>query len=148
MAADSLLVDTNILLTATSPSRRLHRQALEVLDEWPSRVRLCTSGQILREYLVVATRPEEDNGLGLEQEEALANVRAFLERMRFLDEGRAVHERLRGILLEVDCAGKQIHDANVVATAQSHAVGSVLTQNADDFRRFAHLVEVVPLTDG
>jgi predicted nucleic acid-binding protein len=52
----TVLLDTKVLLSATTPSRRLHRAALRV-NEWPNRgFILVTSPQVLREYLVVATR--------------------------------------------------------------------------------------------
>ena len=37
MDGDADLVDTNVLLTATTPARALHGKALEVLNEWPAR---------------------------------------------------------------------------------------------------------------
>lgn len=37
---------------------------------------LDTSGQIVREYLAVATRPVTANGLGMPQLDAVANARA------------------------------------------------------------------------
>lgn len=64
-AADRVFVDTNVLLAASDPSRPHHHQALHVFDRWPSEgVMLLASGQVLREYLVVATRPLQANGLG------------------------------------------------------------------------------------
>jgi len=61
----AVLVDTNVLLSATAPLRRLHRAALVVLNDWPNQgIDLTASGQVFREYLVVATRPLEVNGLG------------------------------------------------------------------------------------
>jgi len=143
----SVLLDTNVLLEATTPARALHRAARRVLDDWPNRgVRLCVSGQILREYLVVATRKQEVNGLGLAVGDALANVAAFVGRCRFLAEDQQVAERLRKLLRDVACSGKQVHDANVVATCLAHGVGGVVTANLGDFERFDHLVEVRPLS--
>ena len=141
MAVETVLVDTNILLTATTPARARHRDALEILNEWPNRgVRLCTCGQVLREYLVVATRRPEENGLGLKVRAALKNVAEMAGRMRFLDEDSEVAERLRELLHEVDCSGKRVHDANLVAIANRHGVATVITANVDDFDRFhAHL---------
>ena len=147
MHDSAVLVDTNVLLTATTPSRTLHKRALKVLNQWPNRVRLCTSGQILREYMVVATRPLLDNGLGLTRRDALANVDSFVERMLFLEEGWTVHQRLTTLLRTAECAGKQIHDANVVATALSHGVGGVLTENVDDFRFYSEMVNILDLRD-
>ncbi len=146
--ARPVFIDTNVLLTATSPERVFHAHAVRVLDDWPNRgIPLCTSGQILREYLVVATRPSELNGLGLGTSEALENVNAMRARMRFLNESRAVFARLRALLDDADCSGKQIHDANVVATALSHGVQRILTSNTQDFERFTALVEVLELDE-
>jgi predicted nucleic acid-binding protein len=56
--AERALLDTNVLLAATDEGRDQHARAIETLDEWPAAgTTLYTSGQILREYLAVATRP-------------------------------------------------------------------------------------------
>jgi predicted nucleic acid-binding protein len=56
----AVLVDTNVLLSATAPLRPLHRAAIAVLNDWPNQGSiLATTTQVLREYLVVATRPVE-----------------------------------------------------------------------------------------
>jgi predicted nucleic acid-binding protein len=79
----AILVDTNVLLSATAPLRPLHRAALTVLNDWPNQgMVLATTSQVLREYLVVETRPAEVNGLGLGVDDALSNVAAFRGRMR------------------------------------------------------------------
>ena len=69
---DLVMVDTSILLTATNAHRTGHHCALEVFQKaLDAGVHLATCGQILREYLVVATRPVSANGLGLVPEDAL-----------------------------------------------------------------------------
>jgi predicted nucleic acid-binding protein len=142
----AVLVDTNVLLSATAPLRPLHHAALIVLNDWPNRgTLLATSGQILREYLVVATRPREVNGLGLGVEDALANVSAFRRRMRLLPENEETWDRLQALLARYGCQGKQIHDANLVATALASDVGKLVTGNARDFVRFSSDVEVIDL---
>jgi len=142
----SVLLDTNVLLDATTPARNLHRAARRVLDDWPNRgIQLCISGQIFREYLVVATRSAEVNGLGLAVEDALANVAAFRGRCRFLAEDREVAERLYDLLDDIACSGKQVHDANVVATCLVHGVPTIVTANTGDFERFKSRIEVIPL---
>jgi predicted nucleic acid-binding protein len=146
MAASEVLLDTNVLLNATAPARHLYRPALEVLNDWPNEgIALCTSGQILREYLVVATRGLEVNGLGLSVSDALANRDVFESRMKFLEETHAVAARLRQLLERAPCAGKQVHDANVVATALVHGIERILTSNAEDFARFDDFIEILPL---
>lgn len=106
---------------------------------------LYTSGQILREYLTVATRPAERDGLGLARAAAVANVRALRTRSRLLTEDAKVADRLLRLLDEVACTGKQVHDANVVATMLVHGVETVVTMDVGDFTRFGDHVRVVPL---
>ena len=141
-----VLLDTNVLLSATAPLRPLHRAALAVLNDWPSQgLVLAVSSQILREYLVVVTRPIEVNGLGLNIEDALANVTAFRGRMRLLEDGEPVWDRLRALVATYGCKGKQIHDANVVACALTSGVTKLVTANAGDFNRFAAEIELIDL---
>lgn len=140
--AESVIVDTNILLTATEETRSRHARAQHVLQTWP---RLYVSGQILREYLVVATRPSSENGLGMKLPAALENVREFLSRFRFLDETKKTFQNLRELLEEIPCRGRQIHDANLVATALTHGVTAIVTENARDFRRFRSRLTVLEL---
>ncbi len=146
MAARTVLVDTNVLLTASSPTREHHALAIGALTRWPpSKARLCTCGQVLREYLVVATRPLDANGLGLSCEAALENAEVFAERLRFLPEDERVTVRLRQLVRELSCSGKIIHDANLVATASVARVDAVLTANPRDFQRFWKWIQVIDL---
>lgn len=144
--ADRAILDTNVLLAATDEAREDHEDAIAAIDLWPaSGVVLYTSGQILREYLAVATRPVDRNGLGMGQPDAVANVRALRTRLNLLAEDVKVSERLLELLETVECAGKQVHDANVVATMLVHGIDTVVTRNVDDFVRFGHQVHVVGL---
>ncbi len=78
LVADRAVLDTNVLLAATDQARERHMQALAALNVWPaSGLVLYTSGQIMREYLAVATRPVDRNGLGMGRRDAIANVRAL-----------------------------------------------------------------------
>jgi predicted nucleic acid-binding protein len=143
---DRVMVDTNVLLAATDESRAEHHDALTILNDWPSgRTTLCVSGQILREYLAVATRPADANGLGLKSPDALGNVDAIRERATLLADGAKVTERLLGLLADIECGGKQVHDANVIATMLVHGIDTVVTMNVDDFARFGGYVNVVRL---
>jgi predicted nucleic acid-binding protein len=142
------MLDTNVILSATDEGRAEHRQAMLIFSDWAGRgTTLYASGQIMREYLAVATRPADKNGLGLKQADALANVRAFRTRTRLLSEDDKVADRLLGLLDEIPCGGKQVHDANVVATMLVHGIGSLVTINFGDFTRFARHINVIPLAD-
>jgi len=143
----AVLVDTNVLLSVTAPLRTLHRSALTVLNDWPNQgFILATSTQVLREYLAVATRPVEANGLGLGAGDALANVKAFRGRLRLLVDTEPSWDRLQALVATYGCLGKQIHDANVVATALSSGVTKLVTANIGHFTRFATEIEIIDLT--
>ena len=143
MAGNQLFVDTNILLTATDESRPLHSAATQVLDgSFGQDLRLGASGQVLREYLVVATRPAEVNGLGLSVPDALANIDEFARHLDLYDETVAVSTRLRQLALDHDLRGKRLHDANIVATMAVHRISTLLTQNGSDFAPFRDIAVV------
>jgi predicted nucleic acid-binding protein len=143
---DRVMLDTNVLLAATDEGRAEHRSALTIMNEWAAGdTTLCTSGQILREYFAVATRPTELNGLGVKPADAVSNIRAIRERTAFLSEDARVADRLRGLLADVKCKGKQVHDANVIATMLAHGVGTVVTMNVEDFACFERYVSLVQL---
>lgn len=142
----AVFLDTNVLLSATVPRRPLHQTALVVLNHWPNQaIPLATSTQVFREYLVVATRPVEVNGLGLGLDEALSNVAAFRGRMRLLLDDEQIWARLRALIASHGCLGKQIHDANLVATALASGIRKLVTANVDDLKRFASEIEIIDL---
>ena len=131
---DILFLDTNILLTATHRKREQHSNVLRIIaDAGRAGLHLALSGQILREYLVVATRPPEANGFGLDETDALANIDQFMCHAMFYEETEAVSTRLRRLIETCGFSGKRIHDANVAATMLVHGVKHLLTQNPRDF---------------
>jgi len=144
--ADRVVLDTNVLLAASDTGRSEYARAREALDEWPAQgTALYTSGQILREYLSVATRPERQNGLGLSQVDSVANVRALRGRLRLLAENEKVSTCLLALLDDIRCTGKQVHDANIVATMLVHGIGALATINTGDFARFGRQVKIIAL---
>ncbi len=146
MAVERAFLDTNVLVAATDEARVECGQARSVLNQWSARgTALYVSGQILREYLVVATRPVEHNGLGLSRHNALRNALAFRERTRLLEETTKVVDRLCSLLQQVECTGKQIHDAQVVATMLAYGIRALVTTNVGDFKRFSDRIAIVDL---
>ncbi len=130
-------LDTNVLLTATDRSRESHEAALAVLERSRrSGHHLALSGQIIREYLVVATRRLEDNGLGMSPPDALKNAAEFRRRTVFCEETEAVASKLEALVRAHGVTGKRIHDANVAATILTHGIAKLVTENVEDFARF------------
>ncbi len=142
-----LFLDTNILLAATDESRPHHRYARHVIASHQRiGMHLGISGQIVREYLVVATRSLEANGLGLSSNDALNNVDEFRKRLVFFDETEAVSNTLRLLTKNCQLTGKRIHDANVVATMSTYGLSKLITGNQGDFSVFPE-VETVGLPE-
>jgi len=135
-----LLVDTNVLLEATDEKREFHSACVRLLETHP---RLRTSAQVVREYLAVATRPAEANGLGLSVGDALENIRELRSRMRLLPEEKPILPALLSLLEEIPCRGKRIHDAHLVATAVVHRVRTIVTLNGEDFEPFASRITAI-----
>ena len=80
----------------------------------------------------------------------MRNAEAIAERSTVLDENRDVAVRLLDIARVAACAGRQLHDANIVATMQEHGLTRLVTGNLRDFRRFRglDLVDLAALPGG
>ena len=53
---------------------------------------------------------------------------------------------LADFLRTISLSGKQIHDANIVATMLTYNIPILLTtNNIADFKRFSHLITILPL---
>ncbi len=143
---DVLFVDTNVLLTATDERRSQHREARRLFTRAVARGwHLASTGQILREYLVVATRPAEVNGLGLGVSQAIRNVNSFLRHLHLYAENEAVAARLRRLTVLHGVRGARLHDANIAATMLVHGVNFLVTQNESDFAPFEG-IETLPVS--
>jgi predicted nucleic acid-binding protein len=105
---------------------------------------LWISQQVMREYLAVVTRPQATSR-PLPVAAAIADVRRFRASFAMASDNPAVLERLLELLAAHPSAGKQVHDANIVATMQAHDVQRLLTYNTSDFLRFAGIIDLESL---
>ncbi|MGH2587138.1 MAG: type II toxin-antitoxin system VapC family toxin [Dehalococcoidia bacterium] len=143
---EPIFLDTNVLIYASEERAPLHqvaRQAIRSIDQ--TGVMLWLSRQILREYLAVLTRPQlwgNPQPIG----RLIAEVRQFEAQFHIAEDGPDVAERFLGLLAQFRAGGKQVHDANIVATMQAHGIPRLLTHNEDDFARYAAVITVVPLS--
>jgi predicted nucleic acid-binding protein len=138
-------VDTNVLVYAHVAEAPWHQEARDaIVDHEAAGAPLWVSRQVLREYLVGLTRPQEFPMLPF-LETVVAQVRQFQRRFRVANEGPEVTTRLLALLIEVSTRGRRIHDANLVATILVYGVQRLLTNNLDDFVRFAAFINVLPL---
>ncbi|NBB90382.1 MAG: hypothetical protein GVY23_04135 [Spirochaetes bacterium] len=102
-------------------------------------VHLAISGQVLREYLVVATRPIAANGFGMQPKDAVANAKLFKQRTVFLEEAEAIADRLRELVDRYALGGARIHDATLCVVMSTYGIRLLITQNGPDFAPFSEL---------
>ncbi len=137
-----LFLDTNILIYATDESSSWHKYAIHSLSVARANgIELIVSPQILREYLSVTTRHHAMQGT-TQFDNIFNNFQEFTKEFHIVDENRNVLDKL---VREILIAGKQIHDANIVATMQTHRIQLLLTHNLDDFKRFTNLITIISL---
>ena len=144
-AANRVFVDTNVLVYAAAPAAPLHAAAVKRLvvlrnagDElWISR-------QVLREYAATQTRPQAF-GAPVPAVAVAATLVVFQTAFHIAEDGPQVTAHLVKLLTAVSVGGKQVHDANIVATMLTHNISRLLTHNTADFARFASFITVESL---
>lgn len=140
-----IFVDTNVLTRATIDAAPLHSQARVMLDNlWDASVELYISHQVIREYVANATRPQTYSP-ALPAGAVLEQVEDFRKTFHILPDSSMVLMRLLELVRKVSVGGKQIHDANIVATMLAYEIEDLLTHNVDDFERYQSYIRVIPL---
>ncbi len=137
-----MFVDTNVLVYAMVPTAPAHLMARAALGAHGERDRLCVSRQVLREFLAVVTRPQ----LWMRPQpliEAASAAIALADDLEILEDSAMVWDELTSLCRRFAFGGRQVHDANIVATMLAHGERRLLTFNATDFQRFAELIEVI-----
>lgn len=140
-----VFIDTNVLVYAAvedSPFRCLAWQAMETCSAASAPIWI--SRQVLREYIATMTRPSPGVP-AIPVATTLKQVQHFQSRFRIAEDGPAVTEILLSLFQDFQVAGKQIHDANIVATALAYEIPAILANYFADFGRFESLIEIVPL---
>lgn len=143
--ADPVFVDTNILAYAQAALVALHTAALAKLQGLAAAGHpLWLSRQILREYLASMSKPGTLTA-PVSMTTLIADVQSFESRFFIAEDGPGVTSHLLNLLGSVACGGKQVHDANIVATMLAHGMSKLLTHHVADFKRFAAHITVIPL---
>ena len=138
-----MFIDTNLFVAACNALAPDNERARALLarvqaDALPCRI----SRQVMREYLAAATRPQTWS-CPLSTIEALADVSWMEGAFEVLEDGPQVMDTLARLCREIPMGGKQVHDANIVATMLTHGERRLLTFNIRDFRRFAAHIDIV-----
>ena len=138
-----MFVDTNILVnarTSTAPGHHIARAELARASRDRETVKI--SRQVLREYLAVLTRPQPWP-IAITRGDVLDDVQRFNATFDMLEDGPAVTQFLIALCREFPAGGRQIHDANIVATMLAHGERRLFTLNTSDFRRYGNRIELV-----
>ena len=138
-----MFIDTNVLVNSRileAPEHDIARASLQraFQDREPMRI----SRQIIREYLSVVTRPQTWP-IAMTREDALDDVSRLISAFEILEDGPVVTESLVALCREVSVGGRQIHDANIVATMLAHGERRLLTFDTADFRRYGDRIVLV-----
>ena len=138
MDDNALFVDTNVLVYANVLETPFHAQALKAINSaqqagWT----LWISRQVIREYLVVMTRPQVFENLS--RTTVLEQVEHFIAQFQVADDTLAVTAHLLALM---NTYAMQVHDANLVATMQAYGIPALLTHNTKDFERFGEVIKI------
>ncbi|VAX06576.1 hypothetical protein MNBD_GAMMA26-275 [hydrothermal vent metagenome] len=141
MGDKPLFVDTNVLVYANVIETPFHEQALAAINTAHKAGRpIWISRQVVREYLVTLTRSQTFKNLP--KTSVLEQVDQFLERFQVADDTTAVTGQLIKLMEDFKIGGKQVHDANIVATMLAYEVPCLLTHNIKDFERFGEIIKI------
>ncbi len=137
----ALFVDTNVLVYANVIETPLHKQALAAINvAYQSGRTIWISRQVIREYLVTMTRPQAFQDLP--KTTVLEQVDQFIEHFHVADDTAAVTGQLVKLMGDYKIGGKQVHDANIVASMLAYKIPCLLTHNVKDFERFEEMIRV------
>ncbi|MGD0568874.1 MAG: hypothetical protein ABSA78_10750 [Candidatus Sulfotelmatobacter sp.] len=92
----------------------------------------------------MATRPADQNGLGLSHEEVLKEVSSIEKLLTLLSDIPAIYAVWKDMVRDHRVQGVKVYDARLVATMKVYAVESVLTFNVADFGRYTNIIALHP----
>ena len=138
-----MFIDTNALVYSRNLEAPNHYAAKEILERvYQDAEPLRISRQIVREYLAVMTRPQPWK-VQISRDDVIEDANRLLRDFEILEDGPVVTDSLITLCRKVEVGGKQIHDANIVATMLAYGERRLLTFNTSDFRRFRDHIELV-----
>ena len=136
------VIDTNVLVHASALASPHHGTARAALSRVAGSDPIAVTRQILREFLAVTTRPQTWAAAAT-LADATRITDGFVQRFAVLEDGPQVWDELMSLARRFAFGGKQLHDANIVATMLAHGETRLLTFNSADFKRFGTVIQVI-----
>jgi len=147
MAGNAIFFDTNILVYASIDESPFYDLARKRIQDFAAKsVDLWISRQVIREFLATLSRPQQFAN-PVQAKELSKFVDFFMEQFQIVEDGPLVTENLLLLIEKFSIGGKQIHDANIVATMQAYGISNLITHNIKDFERFSSLITILPLSE-
>lgn len=147
----SYLLDTNVLLRSVQLQHPMHPVAKNAVNAvtklLASQEEVCLMPQNLIKFWAVATRPVENNGLGLTIAQAKQETARLKVMFAFKPDVPAIFALWEHLVEHYQVSGKPTHDARLVAARQAHGVSHLLTFNTGDFKRYASIIAVAAPSD-
>ena len=140
-----MLVDTSTLLRTLQPlhpQRQVAQFAIKTLTSQGTELHIAP--QNLVELWVVATRPVQQNGLGMAPSAAAGELARLKSMFVLLPETSAIFPIWETLVTRHQVAGKPAHDARLVAAMQANGINSILTFDKSGFSRYTGIEVVHP----
>jgi predicted nucleic acid-binding protein len=140
-----LLIDTSALLRTLQPGhpqREIVQSAIKFLTAHGRDLHIVP--QNLIELWVVATRPVEQNGLGMTPSAAASELARIKTTFYLLPETPAIYSAWERLVIQHQVYGKPAHDARLVAAMHVHGLTAILTFDRTGFSRYPGITVVDP----
>ena len=140
-----MLIDTSTLLRTLQVRHPQHETATRALELLPVQGRILhIVPQNLVELWVVATRPIEQNGLGMRPDAAALELARLKSMFELLPDIPAIYPVWESLVTRHQVSGKPAHDARLVAAMASHGLTAILTFDESGFSRYPDIEVVHP----
>jgi len=142
-----ILLDTNILVHATTAASPRHAAAKEICRQaWQQELEACVALQNLCEwYAVVTDSRKVSPPLPVETASRELETYSASNSLRIIAPSADLLQRLPGLLRRAKRKGAHIFDVLLVATMLEHGVETIYTENTQDFSGFREIRAVNPL---
>lgn len=143
MTGARIFVDSNVLLRILIdefPESEACRALVKLQSD--AGQEMWISRQVLRELLVQLTHPRT-LAIPMSKEQVQLQIQTAFRLFHVADEDEHTSLVLLQLFNEYAVGGKQIHDANIVATMLINGIDTLLTLNTDDFKRYTDKITLL-----
>lgn len=145
MMVAKAFIDTNIILRSIHQAMPHHTDTRQLVEQHRNNgYELWISRQVIREYLVQVTRTGV-LAVPLTMQQAGQRVDDIAQLYHIADDTHDVTQMLKLLMQQFPTVGKQVHDANIVATMLVYGIDTLLTLNIADIQRFSSKINLVTI---